>query len=77
MCLALPGKVMTIDRLSKPTMGKVSFGGIRKDICLEYVPDVKIGDYIIAHVGFAISTMDEEEANKTLELFDEINRTED
>ena len=77
MCLAIPGKVIAIDRTSRPTMGTVSFSGIRKDVCLEYVPDVKVGDYIIAHVGFAINRMDEEEANKTLELFNEIGLTED
>ena len=77
MCLAIPGKVIAIDGTSRPTMGTVSFSGIRKDVCLEYVPDVKVGDYIIAHVGFAINRMDEEEANKTLELFNEIGLTED
>jgi hydrogenase expression/formation protein HypC len=72
MCLAIPGKVIEIDRTSKPLTGKVDFGGIKKQVCLEYVPDVKIGEYVIAHVGFAISTMDETEAQKTLELFDEV-----
>jgi len=53
-------------------MGKVSFGGIQKRICLEWVPDVKVGEYVIVHVGFAISKMDEKEAMETLKLFEEI-----
>ena len=72
MCLAIPGKVMNIDRSVEPTMGNVSFGGVQKQVCLEWVPDVKIGEYVIVHVGFAISTMDEEEALETLKLFEEI-----
>ncbi len=63
MCLGVPGKVISID--TNPlgmTMGKVSFGGIMKEVCLAYVPDAKVGDYVIVHVGFAISTVDEEEA---------------
>jgi hydrogenase expression/formation protein HypC len=72
MCLAIPGKVLDIDDTIQPTMGKVSFGGIQKRICLEWVPEVKIGDYVIVHVGFAISRMDEKEAVKTLELIGQI-----
>lgn len=72
MCLAIPGKVLDIDDTIQPTMGKVSFGGIQKQICLEWVPEVKIGDYVIVHVGFAISRMDENEAVKTLELIGQI-----
>jgi hydrogenase expression/formation protein HypC len=72
MCLAIPGKVIEIEAESQPKMGKVSFGGIQKRICLEWVPDVKVGEYVIVHVGFAISKMDEKEAMETLELFDEI-----
>lgn len=68
MCLAIPGKVVDIDRRSHPVMGTVSFGGIQKQICLEWVPDVTVGDYVIVHVGFAISTMDESEAKETLDI---------
>jgi hydrogenase expression/formation protein HypC len=53
-------------------MGKVSFGGIQKQVCLEWIPDVRIGEYVIVHVGFAISKMDEEEAQETLKLFSEV-----
>ena len=72
MCLAIPGKVLEIDDSGEPRMGKASFGGIQKRVCLAWIPDVKIGDYVIVHVGFAISKMDEGEAMKTLKLFEEI-----
>jgi hydrogenase expression/formation protein HypC len=72
MCLAIPGKVIEIDRTVQPIMGKVDFSGIRKQVCLEWVPEVSVGEYVIVHVGFAISKMDEVEAKKTLELFSEI-----
>ena len=63
MCLGVPGKVTHIaENPLGLTMGKVSFGGITKEVCLAYVPDVQIGDYVIVHVGFAISTIDERQA---------------
>lgn len=73
MCLAIPGKIISIqesDDLMRS--GKVSFGGIVKDINLAYVPEAKVGEYVIVHVGFALSTMDEEEAQKTLNLLQEM-----
>jgi len=73
MCLAIPGKVLEIEDEVRPKMGRVRFGGIQKRVCLEWIPEVKIGDYVIVHVGFAISKMDEEEALKTLELFREVD----
>jgi hydrogenase expression/formation protein HypC len=72
MCLAIPGKVLSIDTSVQPTMGTVSFGGIEKRVCLEWTPDVELGDYVIVHVGFAISKMDENEALETLKLIEEI-----
>lgn len=69
MCLAIPGKVLKIDRTAEPLMGNVSFGGIQKRVCLEWLPDVSVGEYVIVHVGFAISKMDEKEAMETLEMF--------
>jgi len=72
MCLAIPGKVLEIEKDKEPLMGKVSFGGIQKDICLDWVPDVQVGEYVIVHVGFAISKMDEKEALETLELFSQM-----
>ena len=65
MCLAIPGKVESIsgdDPLTR--MGKINFGGILKEASLAYVPEVKVGDYVIVHVGFALSRVDEEEAHK-------------
>jgi len=73
MCLAIPGKVLEIDTTVSPIMGKVSFGGIKKEVCLELVPEVKIGNYVIVHVGFAISMMDEEEAQETIKLIEQMN----
>ena len=68
MCLGIPGKVVEIRDDGPLRMGKVDFGGVRKEACLAYVPEVAIGDYVIVHVGFAISRLDEDEALKTLEL---------
>lgn len=63
MCLGVPGKILSIEPnpMGMP-MGKVSFAGITKDICLAYVPDAQVGEYVIVHVGFAISKVDEQEA---------------
>lgn len=77
MCLAVPGKVLEIYNNTQPVMGKVDFSGIRKDVCLELVPDVKTGDYVVVHVGFAISIMNEEEARETLRLLEEMNNATD
>jgi hydrogenase expression/formation protein HypC len=68
MCLAVPGKILSIDG-TDPVFrcGKVNFGGIVKQINLAYVPEAKIGDYVLVHVGFAISTIDEAEAQQVFE----------
>lgn len=72
MCLGVPGKVVAIEPGPLDmTMGTVSFGGIRKRVCLAYVPEVKVGDHVVVHVGFAISTIDETEAR---EVFRELER---
>lgn len=72
MCLAIPGKVLEIDTTVQPTMGTVSFGGIQKRVCVEWIPDLKVGEYVIVHVGFAISRMNEEEAQETIKLLEEM-----
>lgn len=73
MCLAIPGKIISIQETDDlMRSGKVSFGGIVKDINLAYVPEAKVGEYVIVHVGFALGTMDEEEAQKTLNLLQEM-----
>jgi hydrogenase expression/formation protein HypC len=68
MCLGIPGKVVEIRTDGPLRMGKIDFGGVRKEACLEYLPSVGLGDYVIVHVGFAISKLDEEEALRTIEL---------
>ena len=68
MCLGIPGRVVEIRDDGGLPMGKVDFGGVRKDACLAYLPEVQLGDYVIIHVGFAISRVDEDEALKTLEI---------
>jgi hydrogenase expression/formation protein HypC len=69
MCLAIPGKVEEILTEGGLRIGRVNFGGVVKKVCLDYVPEVEVGDYTIVHVGFAISKIDEETALKTLEDF--------
>ena len=73
MCLGIPGKIISIEEneLDIP-MGKVSFGGIAKEVCLAFTPEAQVGDYVIVHVGFALSRLDEEEARQTLELLAEL-----
>lgn len=74
MCLAIPGKVTSItgdDPLWRT--GKVDFGGIVKEVSLAYVPEVKIGEYVIVHVGFALSRLDEAEANKVFQYLKEMD----
>lgn len=74
MCLAIPGKVLeTYDRKGL-RMGKVQFGGITRASCLEYVPAAKVGDYVLVHVGFALSVVDEAEAARTYKLLEEIGQ---
>ena len=75
MCLAIPGKLIEIS--SDPhgvKIGRVNFGGIIKHVCLEYTPEVQTGDYVLVHVGFALSKVDEEEAERTYQLLDELKQ---
>jgi len=78
MCLAVPGKVISIDK-SNPNlaMAKVDFSGISKDICVQWLPEVRTGDYILAHVGMALNILDEEEALETLNLIRELGEFEE
>ena len=69
MCLAIPGKVEEITSDGMIRIGRVNFGGVVKNVCLDYVPEVEVGDYTIVHVGFAISKIDEETAEQTLADF--------
>ncbi|MFD9353371.1 HypC/HybG/HupF family hydrogenase formation chaperone [Streptomyces sp. NPDC060031] len=72
MCLAVPGRVLDIGERDGTRMATVDFGGVRKEVCLEYLPDLQVGEYAIVHVGFALQRLDEESARKTLELFAEL-----
>ncbi|MBL8146220.1 MAG: HypC/HybG/HupF family hydrogenase formation chaperone [Anaerolineae bacterium] len=67
MCLGIPGRVTELFDQHGAKMGRVDFGGVVKEVCLEYVPEVVVGDYVIVHVGFAITRLDEESALETLE----------
>jgi len=69
MCLAIPGKVEEISSDGLIRIGRVNFGGVVKNVCLDYVPEVEVGDYTLVHVGFALSKIDEETALQTLEDF--------
>ena len=74
MCLAIPGKLLSVagaDPLTRT--GRVSFGGIVKEISLAYVPEAQVDDYVIVHVGFALSVVDEDEARRTLEYLKEMD----
>ncbi|MFG1609714.1 HypC/HybG/HupF family hydrogenase formation chaperone [Actinoplanes sp. NPDC049265] len=66
MCLGIPGRIVAIEAADGLAMGTVDFGGVRKQVCLAYAPDARIGDYVIVHVGFAISRVDAAEAQRTL-----------
>ncbi len=74
MCLGVPGQVMTIeeDPLGM-TMGEVSFAGIKKKVCLAYTPDAQVGDFVVVHVGFAISKIDEQEAERVFQFLAEMD----
>jgi hydrogenase expression/formation protein HypC len=75
MCLGIPGKLVEVYEQNGLSMGKVDFGGILKEVCLVYTPEVQIGDYVLVHVGFAISRIDEAEAKETLDLLNDVAAT--
>ena len=77
MCLAIPGKVEEITTEGDIRMGRVNFGGVVKRVCLDYVPEVVVGDYTIVHVGFALSKIDEQSAQETLAAFREMGMLEE
>jgi hydrogenase expression/formation protein HypC len=75
MCLAIPGKVMEIkEDAAGVRMAKANFGGIVKQVCLEYTPEVKTGDYVLVHVGFALGKVDEAEASRTYKALEELDQ---
>ena len=70
MCLAVPGRVVSVHEADGQTMAQVDFGGLRKEVCLAYIPDVQVDEYVIVHVGFAIQRLDEASARETLASFE-------
>ena len=73
MCLGIPGKIIEIYESNGLQMGKIDFGGVTREACLQYVPEAKIGDYTLIHVGFALNLISEDEAMETLELLRSIS----
>ncbi|PYV20557.1 MAG: HypC/HybG/HupF family hydrogenase formation chaperone [Acidobacteria bacterium] len=72
MCLAIPGKILDVTEHSGLRSGRVEFGGIVRSVCLDYVPEAGVGDYVIVHVGFAISVVDRQEAERTYQILEEM-----
>ncbi|MCU0646814.1 MAG: HypC/HybG/HupF family hydrogenase formation chaperone [Gemmatimonadaceae bacterium] len=79
MCLGIPGQVVAIttDEARGALMGVVDFAGVRKEVCLAYLPDIQVGEYTIVHVGFAITRIDEQSARETLAMFEELGLLEE
>lgn len=77
MCLGIPGRVVEVFQRDELPMGKVDFGGVRKDVCLAYTPDVQPGEYVLVHVGFALSRIEESEAQETLRILREVAEAEE
>ncbi|WP_378028107.1 HypC/HybG/HupF family hydrogenase formation chaperone [Actinoplanes sp. GCM10030250] len=70
MCLAVPGRVLSLAEVDGVPMAEVDFGGVRKNVCLQYIPDAGVGEYVVVHVGFAIQRLDEASARETLANFE-------
>jgi len=77
MCLAVPGRVLSITEVDGTLMAEVDFGGVRKDVCLQYIPDATVGEYVVVHVGFAIQRLDEKSAQETLANFERLGILQD
>jgi len=75
MCLGIPGEILEIREDNGLRVGKVRFGGITREVCLEYVPEAQSGDFVVVHVGFAISRVDAEEAARTYQVLEELGQT--
>jgi hydrogenase expression/formation protein HypC len=72
MCLAVPGRILSIAEVDGTLMAEVDFGGVRKNVCLQYTPDAAVGEYVVVHVGFAIQHLDEASAQETLANFERL-----
>jgi hydrogenase expression/formation protein HypC len=77
MCLGIPARVIELYEEKGMKMAKVDFGGVFKEACMEYLPEIKVGDYAIIHVGFGLTILDEKEALETIELINKISAAED
>jgi hydrogenase expression/formation protein HypC len=77
MCLAIPGKVLSKQNIGGVDVGQVQFGGITRQVALGFVPEAEVGDYVMVHVGFAISRVDAEEAERTYEILKELGTLEE
>ena len=74
MCLAIPGKVIEVSEVDGIRLGKVEFGGLIKQVCLEYTRDAQAGDYVLVHVGFALGKIDAAEAARTYRILEELDQ---
>jgi hydrogenase expression/formation protein HypC len=72
MCLAVPGRVLSLAEVDGTLMAEVDFGGVRKAVCMQYIPDVRVDEYVVVHVGFAIQRLDEKSAQETLADFERL-----
>jgi len=77
MCLGIPGRIVDLEDDRGLRMGRVEFGAIRREVCLEYVPDAQPGDWVLVHVGFALSRIDEAEASRIFELLEQMGELEE
>lgn len=74
MCLSLPGKILSINDQSELRMAEVDFGGVTREVCVEWVPEAQIGDYVLAHVGTALTVLDEQSAMESIEALTELSK---
>ena len=77
MCLAIPGKILDIQEQGGLRAARVQFGGIVRQVSLDFVPEAQMGDYVMVHVGFAISRVDAEEAQRTYQILEEMDALQD
>jgi len=77
MCLAIPGKILSSEVNNGIRVGRVQFGGVTREACLDFVPEASVGDYVLVHVGFALSCVDREEAERTYEVLESLGLLED
>lgn len=75
MCLGIPGEIVSVADAQGLRVGKVRFAGITREVCLDYVPEAAVGDYVLVHVGFAIATIDAEEAARSYRILEELGQT--